>query len=296
MARESELGKSTVQYFGRCWTCTVIRFPTTMRAFLLLFSVAVGFGTALGAGYLDRCYARDECSLPYVCRKEAETDVYAKCRKRAKVGEWCTEGLDCKGQGTVCQDSVCVKPTGDLGSVCTDDSFCDNDLVCLGTSTATKPRECRKKPKYGEYCEQTSQCASELGSCRGNICIQSVGGSSDRCQTDRQCKEPFVCRRRSNLGRDLRCRLQSLTGGYCEFGAHCLVKEDGCLNGICTKGAERKGGGRGLSRSKIIGLSIGIPIVVLLLVVVLILHRRIKRSPQAALEKSQQTAGSNLAG
>lgn len=240
-----------------------------------------------GANFLDRCFARDECSHPYVCRRDAESDLYAKCRIPAKPGRWCADGLDCKGQGSVCLDSVCVKPTGERGGVCTDDSFCDGGLVCLGESvTNMKPRECREKPRSGQFCEFTSQCEGEHDNCRGNVCIGSVGGSQDRCSSDGDCKEPFVCRRRSNLGRDLRCRSPSPTGGYCEFGSHCLEEEDDCLNGVCTAGAKRTGGSRRSNRSMIVGLSIGIPLAVLTCMVGIILYRRVKKSPQAALQSS----------
>lgn len=249
------------------------------KVVLILFLAYVSTRTVIAANYLEECSKGSDCAFPYVCRRAVADDESRKCRRGSQNAQYCERNNDCAAQGSRCIENLCVKPTGEEGSVCIGETYCNNGLACVSGI-------CTSKSSTGAPCIKPSHCASTSDTCRAGICTKAAGVAFDLCRRDRDCMEPYVCMRNSGVDESPKCRPPANTGEFCETGFHCKVKEDGCENGVCTTGAPRKGGGRG-SRSRTIIIVVVVVVVIIAIAVGIALFFRIKRSPRAALNNAQ---------
>lgn len=249
-----------------------------MTRSIVLF-VALVATCALAAEFMEPCNGGGDCDFPYVCRRSRAEDATEMCRNPAPDGAYCVRNVNCRSEGAVCVDEICVAPTGTTGSVCVGDTFCAYPLVCLGSAAQPANRTCAPRAGTGEYCAGPRHCAGSAN-CRGGVCIKADGRALDKCKRNSNCRKPNVCMKSYAGATEKSCRPSAATGEYCEIGTQCADKKDGCQDGICVAGAKRKGRGR---RGKIILIVIVVLVLLFVLIGGAVLFRRIKRSPQAAL-------------
>lgn len=188
----------------------------------------------------------------------------------------CTTAIDY----TACENSMCQCKRGyfadttntscitGIGGVCTNDSECDavSSSVCNGAvcacenntiPSAGNNRCLDDSVRFGDECEEVSQCSKLLGS-EGSACVEG------KCT----CKEDYHFRNEL-------CREKKVLGESCEGPSQCYLESEEmdkveCRNGICqcgyaytqTQDLDCKSGVSGQSAS--FGFVIGALVVVLL--------------------------------
>lgn len=125
-----------------------------------------------------------------------------KCAKLKAIGESCTNGGQCFGVDSTCEDGACaVVPLSDEGGPCKPPILHEGKLIPWGCKvglTCGAGNTCRKPPKAGEPCVH--------GGC----------GEGLKCDKSKICQGPVN------------------EGGACDSGKWC-AKATACINGKCVK-------------------------------------------------------------
>ncbi len=215
------------------------------QLFAVLFVVIIASAACVPGSPDTGCDLGDgDCEAPLEC-------IDGKCAEPGGVGAHCdwlggTRDDGC-ADGLRCGFGRCFAPgTPD----CVDDSDCDADEVCAGTSDCS--RKCTARGAIGDGCGvcdsdcEAGCCPSDVGCGPGLECtILSEGGdcqsgvcAPNQCQDDDGCDAGTFC---VSVDCGHACRPAAGEGELCAGGGECGVSDQPCAEGLECAGGDRGG-------------------------------------------------------